>query len=59
MNYDPSTNSYEYKCPYEGEKCTLGKHCHVIETPSELKDKLEAYIMCPIKHKKICVVVGA
>ena len=59
MNYNPSTKSFEYKCPYEGKKCELGKHCHVIETTQKLNNEIEAWIMCKVKHEKIRVTVGA
>ena len=41
----------EYKCPYEGPRCKLGKHCHVLET---------ALVKCPIhNNQKIPVEIGA
>ena len=52
--------SVEYKCPYEGARCKLKKHCHILETPDKLPCKITALVKCPIhNNKKIPVEIGA
>ncbi len=50
--------SVKYKCPYEGARCTLKKHCHVLETADELPCKIVAFVKCPIHNQKILVEIG-
>lgn len=51
--------SVAYKCPYEGPRCKLGKHCHVLETADKLPCKITAFVKCPVYKKKIPVEIGA
>ena len=52
--------TFIYKCPYGGEKCVGHKHCHVLETPEKLAEKMAVVIECPVRHKaKIRVEIGA
>jgi len=44
--------SVEYKCPYEGARCKLKKHCHVLETPDKLPCKITALVKCPIHNNQ-------
>lgn len=50
--------SIEYKCPYEGPRCKLGKHCHVLETADKLPCRITVLVKCPIKKEKIPVEIG-
>lgn len=51
--------TYEYKCPFEGDKCDGNKHCHAYESPVRLTSNLPVIIQCPIlKNAKIEVEVG-
>ena len=52
-------HSVEYKCPHEGSRCKLGKHCHVLETADRLPCRITAFVKCPIYKKKIPVEIGA
>lgn len=58
QNGDKRISSHVYKCPYEGEKCRCGKHCHVLETVSELPDKITVLVQCPLQKAKITIVIG-
>ncbi|GAB1360712.1 hypothetical protein MASR1M31_25370 [Porphyromonadaceae bacterium] len=57
-NGDISIPSHIYKCPYEGEKCKCGKHCHVLETVGELSNQITVLLQCPQQKIKIPVVIG-
>ncbi len=50
--------SIEYKCPHEGPRCKLGKHCHVLETADKLPCKITVFVKCPVHNKKISVEIG-
>lgn len=51
--------TYIYNCPHEGKNCIGKKHCHVHETPVELKGKMTVVVQCPVRHKaKILVEIG-
>ena len=52
-------HSVEYKCPHEGSRCKLGKHCHVLETADRLPCRITAFVKCPIYKKKVPVEIGA
>lgn len=54
-----ASHSVEYKCPYEGSRCKLGKHCHVLETADRLPCMIIAFVKCPISKTKIAVEIGA
>lgn len=54
-----ASKTIEYKCPNEGPRCKLGKHCHVLETADSLPCRITAFAKCPIYKKKIPVVIGA
>nr|DAU11393.1 MAG TPA: hypothetical protein [Caudoviricetes sp.] len=59
-NITAASKPVEYKCPYEGPRCKLGKHCHVLETADKLPCKITALVKCPIhNNKKIPVEIGA
>ena len=59
-NITAASKPVEYKCPYEGPRCKLGKHCHVLETADKLPCKITAIVKCPIhNNKKIPVEIGA
>lgn len=59
-NITVASKPVEYKCPYEGPRCKLGKHCHVLETADKLPCKITALVKCPIhNNKKIPVEIGA
>ena len=59
-NITAASKPVEYKCPYEGPRCKLGKHCHVLETADKLPCKITALVKCPIRNnKKIPVEIGA
>lgn len=59
-NITAASKPVEYKCPYEGPRCKLGKHCHVLETADKLPCKITALVKCPIhNNKKIPVDIGA
>lgn len=59
-NITAASKPVEYKCPYEGPRCKLGKHCHVLETADKLPCKITALVKCPIhNNKKIPVEIVA
>lgn len=59
-NITAASKPVEYKCPYEGPRCKLGKHYHVLETADKLPCKITALVKCPIhNNKKIPVEIGA
>ena len=59
-NITAASKPVEDKCPYEGPRCKLGKHCHVLETADKLPCKITALVKCPIhNNKKIPVEIGA
>lgn len=59
-NITAASKPVEYKCPYEGPRCKLGKYCHVLETADKLPCKITALVKCPIhNNKKIPVEIGA
>jgi len=53
------SNTYVYKCPFEGPKCDWHKHCHAYESPVKLANNLPVIIKCPVlKNAKIAVEIG-
>ena len=53
------TKTFSYKCPHEGKNCIGRKHCHVHETPVELKEKMSVVVECPVRRNaKIIVEIG-
>lgn len=51
--------TFVYKCPHEGKNCIDKRHCHVHESPVELKEKMTVVVQCPVRHKaKILVEIG-
>lgn len=42
-----------YKCPFEGRKCGIGKHCHALETPEALPHDFKAVIECKWQKTRI------
>jgi len=48
-----NTQTIVYKCPFEGCKCGIGKHCHAVETIETLPHDFMAVIECKWQKTRI------